>query len=79
MSSLRTVFEDDRGQLSSTRVFPAYLIVAALACWLAGVWIPSQAAHAQAGMSAFLTAAVTLFGAGKASERFGKQANGDQP
>ncbi len=79
MTPLREIFSDDRGQLSSGRVFAGYCTVAALFCWLAGVVLPGLATHAQSGMQAFLAAAATFYGAGKAAERFGKQVDGGQP
>lgn len=72
MSALREIFQDDRGQLSSGRVFAAYCVVGAFACWLAGVWLPEQAAHAQAGLHSLLMAATGFYGAAKVPERFGK-------
>lgn len=78
MSVLREIFSDDRDQLSSGRVFAGYCTVAALLCWVAGVALPPLQAHAQSGMQAFLAAAATFYGAGKAAERFGKSpAGGD--
>lgn len=74
MSRAAEIFEDDRGQLSSGRVYAAYCVVAALGCWVAGAWMPQQAAHAQAGMNAFLAAAFGFYTGGKVTERFGKQA-----
>ena len=72
MSALREVFQDDRGALSSGRVFAGYCVVAALGCWLAGLVLPAQAAHAVSGMQAFLASAATFYAAGKATERFGR-------
>lgn len=71
MSRLPEIFEDDRDRLSSGRVYAAYCVVSALICWSAGVAFPSVAVHAQAGMSAFLTAAVWFYGEGKGIERLG--------
>lgn len=73
MKWFREIFQDDRAQLSAGRIYAGYCVIAALACWVAGVWWHSLAAHAQTGMNAFLTTGVAFYGAGKASERFGKQ------
>lgn len=75
--TLWEIFQDDTGAYSAGRVYSAYCVVAALCCWTAGIWLPLQAAHAQSGMEAFLTAAATFYGAGKAAERFGKRPAGD--
>lgn len=72
------IFQDDTGAYSAGRVYAGYCVVAALACWIAGLWVPSSAAHAESGLQAFLAAAATFYGAGKAAERFGKQKDGDQ-
>ncbi len=77
MKSLWEIFQDDRGALSSGRVFAGYCVVAAFACWLAGVMLPEQTGHAQSGMQAFLAAAAAFYTAGKASERFGKPSSQD--
>ena len=68
---IREIFEDDRGQLSSGRVFAGYCVVAALACWVSGLWLPALASHAESGTQAFLAAAAVFYGSGKAAERFG--------
>jgi len=73
MSALREVFQDDRGHLSSGRIFAGYCVVTALFCWLAGILLPEQANHAQSGMQAFLASGFAFYGGGKAAERFGKQ------
>lgn len=72
MSTLREIFQDDRGALSSGRVFAGYCVVGAFTCWLAGVMLPEQSGHAQSGMQAFLAAGASFYTAGKVSERFGK-------
>jgi hypothetical protein len=77
MNAWREVFQDDRGQLSSGRVFAGYCTVAAILCWVAGVILPPLIAHAQSGMNSLLAAAAGFYGAGKASERFGKQQDRD--
>lgn len=67
------IFQDDTGAYSAGRVYAGYCAVAALLCWVAGLWLPPMASHAESGMQAFLAAAATFYGAGKAAERFGKQ------
>lgn len=58
-------FRDWKGQDSSGRLMAAYCVVAALACWLAGLSLPHLASHAKDGMQAFLAAAGVFYGAGK--------------
>lgn len=70
------IFQDDTGAYSAGRVYAGYCVVAALCCWLAGIVLPALQAHAQSGMQAFLAAAATFYGAGKAAERFGKPSAG---
>lgn len=58
-------FRDWKGQDSAGRLIAAYCVVAALACWLAGVWLPYLASHAKDGMQAFLGSAALFYGVGK--------------
>lgn len=72
-------FKDWKGQQSSGRLMAAYCVVAALACWLAGVWLPHLAAHAKDGMQAFLTAAGGFYGFGKFPETAAAKAGALSP